>query len=289
CDKGYFGYSYDQCFECPTGTYKDVIGFNDTCQDCPGYSTTEFTASTDFSLCKCGPGYTGADGSDCTACNSGYFKKLYGNYPCIQCLDTYVTVNDAQGNQACFCNYGYYQNDAGTCSACAVNTFKDTISNDNTCKICTNYSVTLQTGSTSINDCLCEPRYGLNNDGLCVPCDGNTYQDTFSRSTCVGCPLYSTSNGFSIKSDCHCIAGYTGPNGGPCYPCPANTYKTNVGNTSCTDCPLHTNSSLASIALASCQCGVGFQGAAGGLCQACDPNAYKGVIGDFPCKCKPGY
>lgn len=289
CDLGYSGSRYDECIACARKTYKNVKGNNINCQVCPGDSTTEFAASTDFSACKCGPGYKGADGSNCELCSPGTFKLVYGNYPCISCTDTYVTVDDGTGNQGCFCNYGNYQDVTGMCVNCPINTYKDTISNSLACTPCTNNSITLQEASVSVAYCLCEPRYGLNSDGECVKCPSNTYQSGYSRSACVGCPLYSTSQGFSVKEDCVCNSGYTGPNGGPCIPCNDRTYKPLPGNANCTSCPSNTVSALASVSINSCICKPGYFGPAGLPCQPCDANAYKPETGNYPCRCKPGY
>eukprot|EP00960_Hanusia_phi_P062515 765174-Hanusia_phi.AAC.1 len=286
CDVGYYGNRYSECQACPIGYYKSFIGSASTCQRCLGYSSTKQSASTSFYNCTCPPGYTGPDGSECQACPVGYFKNHYGSSDCLQCTGNYSLQSDNQ----CLCNYGYYWNDTSLyCYICPNNTHQDAIGNIPTCQQCDDNSIS-DPGSTSINDCLCKPGYGVDINGQCIACPISYYKEGYNRNPCLNCPPYSiTFQDTSLLFNCKCIAGYYGPDGGPCIPCPEGTYKISIGNDTCIPCAASLTTYVGATNSSDCKCDLNSYGPDGGPCSACDANSYKVSIGNSACQCKPGY
>jgi len=119
CNKGYNGKDGGACSACFVGTYKDVNGSSScircspgqysnlkaattmaTCKSCPRdtYNASDnslclacpdnsHSNAKSFveSACKCNVGYTGADGTACTACLAGSYKAINGSAACRDC------------------------------------------------------------------------------------------------------------------------------------------------------------------------------------------------------------
>ena len=103
CNKGYTGPDGQECTACVAGKYKDVNGSSvcslcsqgtysteeaeisdATCTNCPGY-TYSAQGSNNITGCICNQGYTGPDGSACTACVTGTYKPVNGSDSCTLC------------------------------------------------------------------------------------------------------------------------------------------------------------------------------------------------------------
>ena len=70
------------CDECAVNTFKASVG-NEMCTICPENSFLSIIGSIILTDCKCGPGYTGSDGSVCSACPPGSLKNTFGDSACI--------------------------------------------------------------------------------------------------------------------------------------------------------------------------------------------------------------
>jgi hypothetical protein len=114
---------------CGVNTYSNTTGAAsvDVCTTCPNntFSASESKVPTD---CTCVAGYTGADGTACTACAAGTYKTETGPSGCIACVSgTYSTKvaatsvdmcsscwansdSSSGSNEAtdCSCDNGYY-------------------------------------------------------------------------------------------------------------------------------------------------------------------------------------
>ena len=74
------------CSGCEIGKYKAEAG-NELCTSCrtTGRATTLSAGSTSVTDCRCLPGSTGADGQDCTSCETGKYKITVGAEECALC------------------------------------------------------------------------------------------------------------------------------------------------------------------------------------------------------------
>jgi hypothetical protein len=88
------------CIPCIEGTYSAAVGAvsNITCEKCPLFSVA-MLGSVNISNCTCNSGYTGPDGAECSACETGTFKTLIGPAPCLECSGG--TYSDRPGQTAC--------------------------------------------------------------------------------------------------------------------------------------------------------------------------------------------
>ena len=216
-----------ECSLCPGGTYSARTGqpSNATCTLCPtrGYSSPGSDTIMD---CMCNLGYTGPNGTNCSACVPGKFKSTSGTMACTLCSQGKYSTglaeisNRACGNCTansfsgagssvsthCVCNAGYSGPHGGVCDACSAGAYKD-----------------------------------VNGSAACVPCRRGKYsmeEALTSKASCITCPDV---NSFSkLGSDnvtlCLCNMGYTGPGGGPCEACAEGKFKPGNGTEPCTQC-----------------------------------------------------
>jgi len=103
CNAGYTGPDGGACEACGVGTFKAANGSsscvacgsgkflntsaNDAeadCLTCPAFTNSP-SRSPSLSACICNEGYTGPDGSGCTACAAGSYKPSNGSAPCTLC------------------------------------------------------------------------------------------------------------------------------------------------------------------------------------------------------------
>merc|ERR1711871_644057 len=89
CSAGQFKTSpgAQPCDNCSAGEYV-LDASSGPCTTCPAHSNTHFAsgrAGTLASDCKCNNGYTGVDGSACTACVPGKYKNESGSAACTDC------------------------------------------------------------------------------------------------------------------------------------------------------------------------------------------------------------
>lgn len=116
---------------------------------------------------------------------------------------------------------GCYATKQGGCRTCEKGFFK-AVAGSESCSACPEFSVTLASGSTSLDQCICAQGYfGLGR----------------GASTCQRCPTDRTSQlGSTDLTDCQCAAGFeVAPNDGSCKQCALGEYS--LPNSSCTACP----------------------------------------------------
>ena len=172
CNAGSTGADDDVCSQCVRGKYKSQPG-SDSCHDCePGhYSTTvgatsaqvctqcpentkAFATSDERTDCTCIPGYTGADGANCTACVAGTFKPLSGSAACMPCVSGAFSATDG----------------ATTCVECAVGRF---VKQRVVCVDCVEGKYATARGSGK---------------DTCLDCPVGVYSDA-GASTCSACEI----------------------------------------------------------------------------------------------------
>eukprot|EP00727_Mastigamoeba_balamuthi_P004912 m51a1_g14419 hypothetical protein (1161) ;mRNA; f:478317-484320 len=136
--------------------------------------------------------------------------------------------------------------------------------------------------------CVCRPGYEDSGEG-CSECPLGTYKRSAGRSSCIRCPVHSTTlnTGSTRLADCVCEANYGGnAREAGCYRCIGGS-KYSVEDGPCTGC---VDNAEASPSL--CQCRPGFGGDAslalpGANCTACPPQTYKALAGNEGCTACP--
>lgn len=279
------------CQACASGTYC----FEETLLHCPIGSSSP-TGSISFSDCVCSPGLYMSN-SQCKSCPVGSYcpgdntavlcpqkttssENSFELTHCV-CDRGYEQKTDLQGHTDChLCVAGFSKNVPGNeaCTACALNSWRSSVQDSFTCASCPANTITLNTGSDALANCLSKKGFFQTLSGEAgQECPAGTYQQHFGATSCVEC---AASNAFSSSSsleslsqcaacpadsrvlksratsitDCVCNAGYTGNDGGPCEACLAGTYKESHGDSACTDCPINTYSTAtAAIAVDTCQ------------------------------------
>jgi alpha-tubulin suppressor-like RCC1 family protein len=172
------------------------------CANCPPNSTSPI-GSMSQTDCLCNAGYSGSDGSECTACEAGFYKDSTGDGSCQPC------------------EAGKYKSGEGAGS----------------CQDCPPYTTTSSSGSTDISDCKCNMGFTGPDGGSCTICGSGKYKDTIGSSDCIGCPVNSNSpEGSTDITDCQCDRGYSGSDGSECTACEAGFYKDSTGDGSCQPC-----------------------------------------------------
>jgi hypothetical protein len=205
-------------------------------------------------------------------------------------------------NGSCIVCPAGFECSAGIAMPCLPSQYQQR-SNQTSCLSCPAYSYHTSFGSTSINDCVCEPGLYMHNSE-CIPCEigmacfnnshtscsSNTYQDVYQQPTCKQCPKGAESAaGSSSVSDCQCPSGeylsnsqcLACPIGHFCLdnrqrPCLPGTFSALEGQSLCQPCPSRSQSLLSGGSSASsCQCQAGYfldagdcvQCPAGSFCQ----------------------
>ena len=106
CNAGYTGPDGGTCTACAAGKYKVALGSAD-CSPCVGVYSHSPEASADSKFCGCNVGYTGPDGSTCTACEAGKYKVIIGKDVCFDCPAGKFKAG--QGSGTCtHCQKGIY-------------------------------------------------------------------------------------------------------------------------------------------------------------------------------------
>ena len=297
--------SVSTCLNCAEGKYSETVGASGEylCAYCPAYSTCP-EGSASATACRCNVGYSGSDGSACSACSQGTYKPVTGSSACSPCP------------------IGMYNERTGT----------------SVCDQCSTGATTLQVGSCSVFYCVCQPGYfgpAATFDSIgaevampcekcakamyksaigsheCGWCPVNTYADLLGATACLNCPTHSTNfrvgglNRSEIRADCKCFPGYTSdgntvfycnacPAGAwksidgsaPCTSCEAGKYSTMVAAISedvCRECPKQSNSPARSGAITNCTCNPGYTNPPGTNCSECSVGTYKPAQGAQSC------
>ena len=276
---------FSQCFECVAGKYNaqteqsscllceqgkfGEFSAMSACKNCTYASTSIVHGSANVSDCTCNVGFTGLNGTLCSACALGSYKNLSGNFQCALC--EVGKYSEVMGSASCsHCQSGTYASTIGqeSCSSCPEGKYSNLtggsecfdcsagkVSADGAseCTTCTAHS-DVHNGGNSLTNCTCNLGHTGPNGGPCVACDAGTYKDLNGSAACSLCLPGKFSNETGAVSDtscdncqsgshssegsviCSCNKGFTGPDGGPCMICPAGKYKDMNGTMACADC-----------------------------------------------------
>jgi cysteine-rich repeat protein len=337
CALGFTGPDGENCTACNPGFYKDVNG-SSNCTGCPvntfnpdasAINSSSCRACSEHMVapiqsfkptaCKCDVGYTGEDGTNCSACIAGKYKDTVGNVTCTDCeIGKYLVSTAANAsaqcikcheysstaatgssaNTDCMCNPGYFGYNGVVCRECVEGSYKEVLG-PGPCDLCAT-AQTSPIASTSASQCVCSAGYFSVGEN-CTACAEDEYREAGSSNVCVKCPANTTSlRASGLKYDCVCKTGYIGFDGSPCDPCPAGTYKPVNGSDVCRPCVNFSSSLPGSSTPEECFCLGGFIGTGDTFCEDvnecelathnCNSNAFcRNNIGSFQCTCNQFY
>jgi hypothetical protein len=267
----------DVCTECPAGTYSITLGATTaaTCVACAvdTYSATMGATNSDMCLacpantfspsgsdelmdCKCLAGFTGSDGTECTACDVGTYKTATGQGTCTWCpLETQSAAASTLLTD-CRCNTGYTASQNGVlCTACVAGSYKNT-PGTGACSACPDFTSSAS-ASSLVTDCTCDAGYTAASDGVeCTACIAGTYKADTGSVSCTDCAPRTNSDEGSIECIAYfCTYGYKWNDDDVCVSCPTNVYCTNGIQT---NCPTNTGSIAGSGSQEDCTCVQGY-------------------------------
>lgn len=191
------GKSKGACTFCPPGKFQDE---DDTLLlECPNCVAGKFSLQGSSTCTACTHGKYAPEGSesckDCQACPEG--KNTYNPI----CMDRKV------GEGECVCTKGYYRpREIDVCTPIAKGSYKhgygDEISIDNSGSCIAEKGegfTTIYEGSTSINDCVCDKNWELDDKGKCKQCSfkDNTPYKPINETKCRACHIYEYWNDFA--------------------------------------------------------------------------------------------
>jgi len=162
---------------CGSGNYSrldDTLEFV-ACEVCPAGS---FSGDEDVLECELCPAGTFSTAGVCTRCPDGSYSPDPGASFCLQCPPGYF--RDREGYDACLpCRPGFYTEDFGsvTCTACLPSQFNPEYAAES-CQECPEFSSSLSSASTTINNCVCK--------------EGFFSKLNTSRPPCGACPNVET-------------------------------------------------------------------------------------------------
>ena len=135
-------------------------------------------ASSDHFLdCQCNAGYSGPDGSVCTACVAGKYKSVGGESLCVECPRNSTSEIGSLNTSDCRCLPGFTAN-KGECVVCSAGTYKL-----------------------------------ITSDAACANCEPGKFKDTRGTGLCSPCPKGTTSPfGSNTSKACTCAPGFVGIN-----------------------------------------------------------------------------
>ncbi|XP_013405828.1 uncharacterized protein LOC106170487 [Lingula anatina] len=190
CTAGYYIHSSNNsCVPCPLNSYQPDK-WQTSCILCPDNKTTATMATTALTECKyrCPLGQEDQSGT-CRPCAIGSYKDTDGPESCTPCSNGRLTRNQGSTNESqcdqANCPPGT-KNEANTCAVCSVGTYQDQ-SGQYACMSCPVYTNTVNSSSTSLQDCL-----SLCNDSLPTKyCEQGTCQlKTTGQPECICNPNY---------------------------------------------------------------------------------------------------
>jgi len=127
---------------------------------------------------------------------------------------------------------------------------------DAPCVQCLANTTTLEPGSTSISQCVCEVDFEPVNS-VCQACSPPTAKLNPGNEACITCGPNSAldpDDGHNNQTSCECFAGYTGDWRG-CDACLVGQHKASPGGEACEQCVQHaTTAQNASTGIAACFC-----------------------------------
>ncbi|EKX37038.1 hypothetical protein GUITHDRAFT_53913, partial [Guillardia theta CCMP2712] len=131
CPKGMHLSSYQNCTDCPAGTYKDSFSLSE-CQVCPAdtYSSAGASFCSDFQRCPIATYKDTYANTPCLACPLGTYSNIEQSTFCRDCPVGYYTVSTGSSSGATFCTVcagGSYKNvkSLANCSICGAGKYSD--------------------------------------------------------------------------------------------------------------------------------------------------------------------
>ncbi|BAM39532.1 uncharacterized protein TOT_010000987 [Theileria orientalis strain Shintoku] len=257
-------------------------------------------------------------------CMGGKDDQMNHRQP-MDCADSnaLTKTTGASSISECACKPGYYmdKDSNNICKECPENHYKSYVSNDLCTKCDENSSTSGKKGSTSKEQCVCDPGYYFDNG--CVSCNFNDrycpggvieIKDNkgaikIVTQTPIKCPPNTeitpgVDNASSIKF-CKCKKGYSFVseddvmNTKKCAPCSPGTYKSSVMDSSCNGlCTQNATSLNGAVSSNQCFCRSGYYYLEGGVCSN-NSNTPGSCLGNDKCsssmehylcsECKMGY
>lgn len=305
------------CIDCGIDTYSTTLAAtgSGTCLTCSslqtngGVSKAPGTGNSAATACKCDVGYTGGDGSACSACTVGYYKNTQGSVDCTACgPNTYqpataqtsctacpsysVSATGTTALTGCLCGAGYTGPNGGLCRGCYAGTYK-TSAGTAACTLCGNATYSGTSNATTSSVCTPCPQYTLSYAGSQVlgdcKCDFGYYTQNMSTPimSCQQCLPGTYNSELGVIACSKCTAGQYAANYGSvssenCLTCAAGTWSAE-GKAQCEACAPNAYSLIASGAQTDCKCNAGYTGGDGGPCNYCETGKYKTEIGSAAC------
>ena len=158
------------CVQCPSNTYLNYSGADDRsdCIDCPANMQSPWGTDA-ITGCICNVGFYGPPGGPCTRCQTGTYAAVAGQASCTACPANQDSPLQSDEITDCACVQGYTGPNGGNCSKCDFNTYKTTTGN-HSCTSCVVNTMTLQTGNSNPDSCICTPGYFQNYSNLARSC-----------------------------------------------------------------------------------------------------------------------
>ncbi|XP_052242513.1 uncharacterized protein LOC127852603 [Dreissena polymorpha] len=295
CSAGYRLKTDNTCEICPKGSYSESKWLT-TCTPCGIHKTTEREGATNQSLCivECEQGFEDASGA-CVPCQQGFYKDIKAAAQCKPCPVGYITSGSGATNLTMCnipaCSPGTFLNETASpaaCQVCGYDTYQDT-KWQKSCKSCSANLVTLQTGSTSLAQCVADCASGQEysaTNRVCRFCPIGFYRDRNDRlqPSCQMCDIRYITAGEGAKSVVECnIANCTVPGQyrntlTVCTPCPVGEYSSEKWRTSCERCPDgYSTRGIGKTTLADCirSCPLGEYVTLANTCEMCAKGTYR--------------
>ncbi|XP_036362858.1 uncharacterized protein LOC115216258 [Octopus sinensis] len=233
----YFNASQKMCEKCPIGSYQDEKA-QLSCKQCPNSKTTITTGSRNVTACNdaCEMGYYfDAVAQNCTPCDTNSFQNETGQFVCKPCpfgRSTKQVGSTSESECSITCAAGFER--TTNCTPCEIGYYREKNSIVNTCVKCMNNTITLTTGSTSVDQCnitgCIAGEYLEVSNNTCMPCPYGTYQNMSYQTSCVSCPPSHRTDitGAQDISKCKffCPSGFDAK-GDKCRSCDIGSYKDN--------------------------------------------------------------
>lgn len=252
--------NYNQQCKCAPGTYcsQDAV---DSCEathacetcdsahhctnnrknECKNGSTSPEGSSSE-TACLCVPGTFLTVSGGCSACAQNSYCHSQSTYSCDKHDENLVTVDGGSSDKdECVCRPGHFRLSlTDLCKPCPLNFYcpEDGMSQLANVLACQENEMTLETGRTAEQECVCRAGFMVSDDAAsttrCVPCQPG--------ERCLRGALVDTSCGirFRVPNDAHteclCQPGYFENVQGVCDECAAAQMKSTPGNFECEYC-----------------------------------------------------
>lgn len=327
CDAGKFSSDLaSECIDCVAGFYSEAgQGSCDPCElgyysnvgaeECTPCSTGYFADTKGSASCQlCSPGTFASSNAtvECTPAPVGTFVSSFGANEASPCENG--TYTDSQSSIICQdCSAGEYsQEGASDCTVCDAGRFSASIGTAE-CSNCLAGKASGDTGSTVCPSCYggfhastdgleecqqCAPGYySLVSDtgGVvdCSPCAAGYYAPDSEMSSCLKCPLGTSTSATGMSECTPCDEGYYASSEGSltCRGCPTGKYSLGTGNFECTQCaPGRVSDSSPSSSCDYCSVGESVFEQGQTDCLACSPGSASSSSGSFACtECLSGF